>query len=209
MDIKDAIKFRHACKIFDENKKIKAEDFDSIIESARLSPSSLGMEHWDLLLVENKEIREKLKIECWNQAQITTASHLLVVYAKISDLKPGSEYIKDMISRRVDKNSEQHEQYITKIEGFIKSNVGLSDDKIFAWSKAQCFLACENMMLMAATLGIDSCPIEGWFSEENLHKILNNNSKDRRIAMLLTFGYRLNEQKPKIRRSKDEILSIV
>lgn len=209
MTLQEAIKFRHACKIFDENRKISTEDFDAIIEAGRLSPSSLGLEHWDFVLVENKDIKQKLKVECWNQAQITTASHLLVVYAKISELKPGSKYIQDMISKRADKHSQQHAQYINKIENFIKNNVGLSDIEIFAWSKAQCFLACENMMLMAATLGIDSCPIEGWFSEDNLHEILHTNPKEKRIAMLLSFGYRLNEQKPKIRRRKDEIITLL
>lgn len=209
MDLKEAIKFRHACKIFDEKRKISDEDFDAIIQAGRLSPSSLGLEHWDLLLVKNDKIRKKLKEECWNQPQITTASHLLVVYAKISDLRPGSDYIKDMISRRVDKNSNEHKMYLEKVESLIKTNVGLSDLEIFAWSKAQCFLACSNMMNMAATLKIDSCPIEGWFSEENLHKILGSNPKKKRIAMLLSFGYRINDQKPKIRRSKDEILTII
>lgn len=209
MDLKEAIKFRHACKIFDEKRKISDEDFDSIIEAGRLSPSSLGLEHWDLLLVKNEKIRKKLREECWNQPQITTASHLLVVYAKISDLRPGSDYIKDMISRRIDKNSNEHKMYLDKVENLIKTNVGLSDLEIFAWSKAQCFLACLNMMNMAATLKIDSCPIEGWFSEEKLHKILGSNPREKRIAMLLPFGYRINDQKPKIRRNKDEILTII
>lgn len=209
MDLKEAIKFRHACKIFDENRKIKSEDFDAIIEAGRLSPSSVGMEPWDFLLVENNDLRQKLKPECWDQVQITTASHLLVVYAKISELKVGSEYIKDMISRRFDKNSEQHKQYLHRVESFIKNNVGSSDLELFAWTKAQCFLACENMMLMAATLGIDSCPIEGWYKEGNLHKILGSNPKEKRIAMLLAFGYRVNEQKVKIRRNKEEIVTTI
>ena len=34
--------FRHACKVFDENKKISDDDFQYILESARLSPSSFG-----------------------------------------------------------------------------------------------------------------------------------------------------------------------
>ncbi|QKF65305.1 NAD(P)H-dependent oxidoreductase [Campylobacter corcagiensis] len=209
MSFEDSLKFRHACKIFDDKLKISDENFSKIIEAGRLSPSSLGLEPWDFLLVKNTELKQRLKKECWDQAQITTASHLLVVFAKISDLYPGSEYIKDMVSRRTDKNSNQHATYIEKIENFIRNNVGLSDLEIFAWSKAQTFLAVQNMMSMAAVLGIDSCPMEGWFSEKNLDAILTNDSQKRRIAVILSFGYRLNEQSLKIRRSVDEILKVI
>lgn len=209
MSFEDSLKFRHACKIFDDKRKISDENFFKIIEAGRLSPSSVGLEPWDFLLVENSDLKERLKKECWDQLQITTASHLLVVFAKISDLRPGSEYIKDMVSRRADKNSAQHSSYIEKIESFILNNVGLSDLEIFAWSKAQTFLAVQNMMSMAAVLGIDSCPMEGWSSEKNLDNILTNDPQKRRIAVILSFGYRLNEQKPKIRRNLDEILKVI
>lgn len=209
MSFEESLNFRHACKIFDDNKKISDENFAKIIEAGRLSPSSVGLEHWDFVLIKNQELIKKLKKECWDQAQFSTASHIVVVYAKISNLRPGSDYIKDMVSRRVDKNSKQHAEYVEKIENFVTSNVGLSDLEIFAWSKAQCFLAAQNMMSMAAVLGIDSCPIEGWFSEKNLDYILNNDHKKRRLAVILTFGYRVNEQKPKIRRSVKEILEIL
>ena len=36
--------FRHACKIFDETKKISDADMHYILEVARKSPSSFGME---------------------------------------------------------------------------------------------------------------------------------------------------------------------
>lgn len=209
MTFEESLKFRHACKIFDDKRKISDENFSKIIEAARLSPSSVGLEPWDLVLIENSDLKERLKKECWDQPQITTASHLLVVYAKISELRPGSQYIKDMVSRRVDKNSEQHAAYVEKIESFVTNNVGLSDLEIFAWSKAQTFLAVQNMMSMAAVLGIDSCPIEGWFSEKNLDAILANDPQKRRVSVILPFGYRVNEQKPKIRRSRDEILKVI
>lgn len=39
-EILDAFHFRHACKQYDPTKKISAEDFDFILETGRLSPSS-------------------------------------------------------------------------------------------------------------------------------------------------------------------------
>ncbi|NLK67504.1 MAG: NAD(P)H-dependent oxidoreductase [Campylobacteraceae bacterium] len=209
MTFKETLSFRHACKIFDENKKISDSDFLEIMEAARLSPSSLGLQHWEFWLIKNKELKAKLRKACWNQVQLTSCSHLVVVFARIKDLKPGSEYIQDEISRRVDKTSEQHAAYVAKVENFIKSNVGTSDLEIFAWSKAQTFLAVQNMMSMAATLGIDSCPIEGWDDENEVQEILGVDKSDKRVAVIMPFGYRVNEQKSKNRRSLDEILKVI
>ena len=61
MNYLEILKFRHACKIFDESKKISAGEFDFILEAGRLSPSSTGLEQWDFLVVQNKELRRRSK----------------------------------------------------------------------------------------------------------------------------------------------------
>ncbi|NOQ78378.1 MAG: NAD(P)H-dependent oxidoreductase, partial [Gammaproteobacteria bacterium] len=57
----EMMNFRHACKVFDENKKISDDDFQYILESARLSPSSFGFEPWHFLVVQDPALRDKLK----------------------------------------------------------------------------------------------------------------------------------------------------
>lgn len=54
--------FRHACKVFDDTKKIPEEDLNFILEVARKSPSSFGMEPWKFLVVQNQELKEKLDL---------------------------------------------------------------------------------------------------------------------------------------------------
>ena len=61
-------------------KKISAEDFNTILETGRLSPSSLGLEPWHFVVVQNKELREKLKAYSWGaQKQLDTASHFVLI----------------------------------------------------------------------------------------------------------------------------------
>jgi len=79
--------FRHACKIFDESKKISDKDMHYILEVARKSPSSFGMEAWKFLVITNDALREKLKPFCWDQPQVTTCSHLVIVLAGIDTLR--------------------------------------------------------------------------------------------------------------------------
>ncbi len=43
-DLEYAMTYRYACKKFDSTKKISEEDWNAILNAARLSPTSLGFE---------------------------------------------------------------------------------------------------------------------------------------------------------------------
>jgi len=203
MNYLEILKFRHACKIFDESKKIGAGEFDFILEAGRLSPSSTGLEQWDFLVVQNKELREKIKAVSWNQVQITSCSHLVVILAKIKEVKVGSSYIDKMIARRADKNIEA---IAARQKFFLLSNFKNDDELTFQWSHEQCMIAATNMMNAAASLGIDSCPMEG-FDRHALNEILGLDESEQRVAILVPFGYRLNPQPEKLRRQRAEVVT--
>ncbi len=146
MNYLEILKFRHACKIFDESKKIGAGEFDFILEAGRLSPSSTGLEQWDFLVVQNKELREKIKAVSWNQVQITSCSHLVVILAKIKEIKFGSNYVDKMIARRADKEPEMIAARQKFYHDFLLSNFKNDDELTFQWSHEQCMIAATNMM---------------------------------------------------------------
>ena len=203
MNYLEILKFRHACKIFDESKKIGAGEFNFILEAGRLSPSSTGLEQWDFFVVQNKELREKIKAVSWNQVQITSCSHLVVILAKIKEVKVGSSYIDKMIARRADKNIEA---IAARQKFFLLSNFKNDDELTFQWSHEQCMIAATNMMNAAASLGIDSCPMEG-FDRHALNEILGLDESEKRVAIIVPFGYRLNPQPEKLRRQRSEVVT--
>lgn len=63
--IMDAFHFRHATKQFDPQKKVSKEDFETILESGRLSPSSLGLEPWKFVVIQDQALRDELKAHSW------------------------------------------------------------------------------------------------------------------------------------------------
>lgn len=65
--ILSAYEFRHATKEFDSHKKISDSDFDFILETGRLSPSSFGFEPWKFVIVQSKAMREKLLPYSWGR----------------------------------------------------------------------------------------------------------------------------------------------
>ncbi len=198
--------FRHACKIFDETKKITDEDINYILEVARKSPSSFGMEAWKFLVITNDELREKLKPFCWNQPQITTCSHLVVVLAGIDTLRVERGVVRSQLSRR-NMPQDKLDSFIELYASHLKDTLS-SDEKTYQWSARQTYIASANMMNAAATIGIDSCPIEG-FEKDNVEKVLELDTSKYQVAMILPFGYRINEQSKQLRSSFESVVEFI
>lgn len=197
--------FRHACKIFDVNKKISTEDFEFILEAGRLSPSSFGLEPTRMMVIRDKALREKMKPLCWNQEQITTASELVVFKSRVADLKAPTNYVSAMVARRSDKASSAYTAYQQRIRGFLVAN-DLLGENIINWTSRQAYIMASSMMNCAAFLGIDSCPIEG-FERGPIEELFGIDTFKERIVLMVPFGYRLNEQPPrKFRLSLDELV---
>jgi nitroreductase len=198
--------FRHACKIFDETKKISDEDMHYILEIGRKSPSSFGMEAWKFLVITNNRLREKLKPFCWNQPQITTSSHLVIVLAGIETLKVENDIVRSRFMRR-DLPLEKLDAYMKLYASHLSETLS-SDEKIYQWSARQTYIASANMMSAAAFIGIDSCPIEG-FEKENVEKVLKLDTSKFQVAMLLPFGYRINKQSTQLRLDFESVVDFI
>ena len=205
-DFLEMMDFRHACKIFDETKKISDEDINYILEVARKSPSSFGMEAWKFLVITNDELREKLKPFCWNQPQITTCSHLVVVLAGIETLKVETGVVHSQLSRR-GMPKEKLDSFIELYASHLEDTLS-SDEKTYQWSARQTYIASANMMSAGAFIGIDSCPIEG-FEKENVEKVLKLDTTKFQVAILLPFGYRINEQSTQLRSSFKSVVEFI
>jgi len=202
----EAMDYRHACKVFDDSKKIDRDDMNYILEAGRKSPSSFGMEPWKFLVVNNDELRAKIRPVCWDQPQITTCSDLVIVLAAIEDVKVESGVPMRKFSRR-DMPQEKKDFYIGLYANHLKDTLS-SDENVYAWTARQCYIAAGNMMTAAAVKGVDSCPIEG-FEKENLEKILELDTTKYQVAMVLPFGYRINEQSSQLRETLEDVVEFI
>ncbi len=198
----EAMAFRHACKKFDTEKQIPQEQFDSLLEVARKSPSSFGMEPWRMIVIRKPELRKALKSACWNQNQITECSELVVFTTDNDTVRSGTPYVRKMFERRglakeaVDTYMGVYKNYLEPIE---------CDEVLLEnWTAKQCYIAMANMMTYAATLKIDSCPIEG-FDKESVEAILDL-EYGHSVAVICAFGYRVNPQSEQKRLELKQIV---
>jgi nitroreductase len=203
MNFLEAMNFRHACKVFDEGKKIPEELVKNIVEVGRLSPSSFGMEPWEFLVIQSQDIKEALRPSCWNQVQITSCSELLVIVTKNRLVEPGNDYVEAMF-RRKNMPQEMFDTYMGIYADFLGAKAEGKPSFYKDWSAKQAYIAAGNMMTYAATEGIDSCPIEG-FEQKAVEKTLEIDGEERSVALIIAFGYRLNEQPQKVRLPVENI----
>lgn len=198
-----AMHHRHACKLFDETKKIVDEDRHYILEIGRLSPSSLGLEPWHFLDIQNQEVKEALRPVCWNQPQITTCSDLVVILGR-KNMRSTNPYVVSQMKRR-GLPEEKFQGYMKRIAEFIDVRSAVMIEQ---WSARQCYLAAANMMTGAAYRMIDSCPIEG-FEQEKVESILNIDRAEFFVALMIAFGIRVNEQPERFRHSFDRVVTVI
>ncbi|RDU73342.1 NAD(P)H-dependent oxidoreductase [Helicobacter aurati] len=215
--ILESCNFRHACKSFDSTQKIAEHDFMTILESARLSPSSFGLEPWKFLVIRDMSLRDKIYHNAWGgQDSLKNGSEFIIILArKHIDLYPNSEYVWH-IMRNVHNIREEGCKLRSEFyERFQKDDFAIYNDeqRIFDWACKQCYIALANMMNTAALLGIDSLPIEG-FHQKHIEHILkeekNIDSKHFGVAVMVAFGYRLKEPKhSKTRQALEDIVQFL
>jgi len=205
-DFTKAMHFRHACKIFDETQKINDEEMHYILEAGRKSPSSFGMEGWKFLVITNEALKAKLRPVCWDQVQVTSCSHLVIVLAAIENVKVQSGEVEKRFKRR-DMPQESLDFYMDIYAKHLGKTLS-SDENIYHWTSKQTYIALANMMTAAAYIGIDSCPIEG-FEKEKVEEILGLDTTKWQVSVVVPFGYRLGEQPEQLRLPFDEVVEFI
>lgn len=199
-----ALNWRYAVRSFDTTKKISEQDLETILEAGRLAPSSFGLQPWKFAIVENPEKRARIQAAAWDQAQVTQASHLLVVLAKTDmDAAYIEQYVKDVATTR-GIPMEALKGYHDMMNGAILPR---SLERKMEWMAHQAYIPVGMMLETAALLNIDAAPMEG-FTPEEVNKILDIPGYT--ACVLLCVGYRSPEDKAagytKVRMSKEQAI---
>jgi nitroreductase / dihydropteridine reductase len=207
--ITDALKWRYAVQAFDKEKRVPVEDIETILESARLAPGSLGVEPWKFLVVENTDLREKLRAAGYGQAKITDASHLVVVTSR-TDIK------ENISNERIDRTAKTYNVDPLVLEA-LKNVIDMhmnskTEAELESWARAQTYIAIGMMLQTAALLEIDSGPMEG-FDPGAVDKILGLEEKHLHATCMIAFGYRDSSDpaaaRPKVRRDFDDVVEFL
>ena len=189
----ETLEWRYATKVFNPDRRIPAEDWEALLESLHLSPSSLGLQMWKFLDVRDPAVRSRLREVSWGQPQVTDASHLVVFCAR-RDFK--SEDVQRYLERIVEVRGvamDSLDQYRARIFELVGSK---SPEVLKAWLERQVYIALGFMMSCAADLRVDTCALEG-MDPAAYDRILHLENSPYYTLCALALGYR-NEEADKV-----------
>jgi nitroreductase len=212
LELLETFSFRHATKEFDREKKIPDEEFRFILEAGRLSPSSGGNEPWKFLVVQSNEFRRELAPFTYGAVrQLPTSSHFVLILAR-RGLTYDSTYMLEHQTQVVQMPLEIYISMGPAYEKFYNDLHLDSERALLDWSSKQTYIALGNMMTAAAHIGVDSCAIEG-FELDAVNDLLQKRGllgKDEYgLSVMVAFGYRIRQGRPKKRRPIKDIVQFV
>lgn len=186
MSLIEDLNWRHAVKAYDPTKKVSNEDLNTILEAARLAPTSSGLQPFRIIVVENQELKDKMVAGALNPEVMRDSSHVLVFAAWDS-----------YSNEKIDKVYDYH----TDVRDLPRGRFGSYTDKIkemygaqtpeqhFAHTARQTYIALGIALAQAAELKIDSTPAEG-FNNAVVDEVLGLKELGLKSVSLLYLGYR-------------------
>jgi nitroreductase len=234
-DILQAILQRRAVKDF-EPVEIPAGLREQILNAARQAPSSFNMQPYRFYWVESPSTKKTVSRLCMGQKPAETASALVVAVADVGSLSATSQGQSEWMRRSGFSDAKVRDYERTAKIGrilFMPGPLGIfgavkwaifrlvnfwktmgmppvSRQGVFKWATKSTSLACENLMIAAEALGLNTCPMEG-FDGRRLSKFLGLSPRYHEIVMVIAIGKKSpsHAEPPQWRRPLDATVTVL
>jgi nitroreductase len=210
--ILSAIFHRRAIRAF-EPVEIPVSTRDLLLQSARQAPSSFNMQPYRLYWVESPAQRAVVTKLCLRQNPAQTASALVVAVADIGSLRSTAQ-LQAAWMRQSGFPARKIREYVRtarigriifmpgplNLFGMLKralfrllnifKTIGsppVMRHEVFKWATKSTALACQNLMIAAEVVGLNTCPMEG-FDGQRLARYLGLSRKCQEIVMVIAIG---------------------
>jgi len=208
MNVIDALNWRYAVRQFSD-VKIDDEKLNELLNAARLSPTSYGLQPYRLIVVNDKNVRKDLLPHSMGQDKVVDCSHLIIVAVQ-TDI--GDE----MVDRYIQSVAETRGFPEAELEGFSEHVKNVFRDMTVAekreWAHQQAYIALGTLLTTAAVMKIDSCPMGG-FEPEGFDQVLGLDEMGLESSVICAIGLRhpadTSAQLPKVRYSQAEMILAV
>ena len=209
MELLDQLNWRYAAKAMN-GEKVAEDKIERILEAARLAPTSSGLQPFEIIVIKNQAIKEKIRPVAWNQSVITDCSHLLVFAAWDTYTEGRINYMFDLTNDIRGFKNEGWENY----RKMLLSTYPQKDaEENFNHAAKQAYIAFSQAIIAAAFEGVDSTPLEG-FDPAAVDEILGLREKGLRSAVMLPLGYRKQDEDwlvnlEKVRKPMGDLVTVI
>ena len=209
MELLNKLNWRYATKAMN-GQKIPQEKIDNIIEAISLAPTSSGLQPFEVYVITNQEVKDKIKPIAWNQSVVSDCSHLLVFAAWDTYTEKRINKMFDLVNEVRGFKNEGWENYRQML---LKGYPPKDPEINFNHAVKQAYIAFSQAITAAAFEQVDTTPMEG-FDATALDEILNLKEKGLRSCVLLPLGYRDTENDwlvnlKKVRKSRENLITEV
>lgn len=207
MDIARIATTRHTAKAFDPDRKIPPAIVAQLLVLLRCSPSSVNSQPWHFLVAASAAAKDRIARAApapyaYNGPKIRNASHVVVLCARTAcdDAHLAAILQQETQDGRFPAaeaaaNQRKSRLFYVDLHRHVRQDVR-------PWMEKQVYLALGALLLGAAVLDVDACPMEG-FDPEMLDAELGLNKKGFTAVAIVALGYRSpddwNAQLPKSR----------
>jgi len=186
MELLDAFKWRYATKKYDPSKKVDQELVDKIVEATRLAPTSSGLQPFEVFVITNQELKDKITASSHGQEIVADCSHLLVFAAWDNYTAERIDSIYALTTTGREQPADRYQAYTDRLKSMYLDRPA---EENFAHTARQAYIAFAFAMAEAASLKVDSTPMEGFINEE-VDELLHLKEKGLKSVTLLPIGYR-------------------
>jgi nitroreductase len=224
-----AISQRRAVRVFDRID-ISPALRDELLHAARVAPSSFNSQPYHLFWAESPASRRAVARLCFGQPPAQTASALLIAVADLDCWRSTSlaqlacfDFSREKISEYERKSKFSKWFYFQgwcNLFGAFKWIVfralnlfkiigtpSVTRQGLFKWATESTSLDCENLMIAAESLGLNTCPMEGFDSRRLSRFLLTSHSQE--IVMVIAVGKKSHMDQPQWRGPLESTVTIL
>lgn len=209
MELLDKLNWRYAAKAMN-GTKVPQQKIDNIIEAISLAPTSSGLQPFEVIVITNQEVKEKIRPISWNQSVVPDCSHLFVFAAWDTYTADRINKMFDLTNTIRDVKNEGWENYRQML---LNSYPQKDAEENFNHAAKQAYIAFAQAITAAAFEEVDTTPLEG-FDADALDEILGLRAKGLRSCVMLPVGYRDSKNDwlvnlTKVRKSKEDLVTLI
>ena len=215
MNIAQLARSRRTAKAFDPTRKIPAAAIEELRTLLRFSPSSVNSQPWHFIIAASDEGKARIARAMqpdypYNEAKVRNASHVLVMCARTG---LDAAYLATLLAQEAQDGRLPDEEARARQDATRNHYVTLHRNDaqgLQVWMEKQVHIALGALLLGAAALDIDACPMEG-FDARALDAELGLPARGLSSAVIVSLGYRsaedFNAALPKSRLPETAIFS--
>ncbi|SCK25519.1 oxygen-insensitive NAD(P)H nitroreductase [Vogesella sp. LIG4] len=215
MDIAAIATRRYTTKAFNPQHTLSAEQVQQIETLLRFAPSSTNSQPWHFFIAGSEQGKDTLARAtaggyAFNEAKLRNASHVVLfcTRASIDDNHLRALLAQEERDGRFADDAARAGQHRGRSHFVNMHRFELRDAQ--HWMEKQVYLAVGTLLLGAAAMGIDACPIEG-FDQKVMDEVLGLRDKGLTSAVLVALGQRsdddFNARLPKSRLPADAVIT--